>query len=170
MTRMGSMVVRADGTFTYRGKQYRCALGKSGLSTAKREGDNATPVGVFPLRMVLYRPDVFASAPVTKLPVRPLSPEDGWSDDAALPEYNTLIRLPYQGSHEKLWRDDRVYDLIVTVGYNDDPPIPGKGSAIFMHVAREGFTPTAGCIALAQEDLLEVLKDADVGTELVIQP
>lgn len=162
-------MVRADGTLTYRGKRYRCALGKSGLSDAKREGDNATPTGTFPLRMMFYRPDVFPAPPATKLPLRPLAPDDGWSDDATLPEYNTLVRLPYHGSHEKLWREDRVYDLIVVVGYNDNPPVPGKGSAIFMHVAREGYTPTAGCVALAKEDFLEIFKDVDLSTELIIQ-
>lgn len=166
---MSNIIVNASGTLRFGGKEYRCALGKGGVHSDKKEGDGATPIGCFPVRQVFYRPDKFEVAPQTDFPIQPLSEDDGWSDDVNLPEYNTKIKLPYNGSHEKLWRDDHLYDVIVVLGYNDAPPIPGKGSAIFMHIAREGYTPTAGCIALSASDLLEILKTADSTTQICVQ-
>lgn len=87
-----------------------------------------------------------------------LKREDGWSDDPAEPGYNRLLSLPCRGSHERLWREDEVYDLVVELGYNDDPVMAGMGSAIFVHIARPDFAPTGGCIALAQADLRAVLR------------
>jgi L,D-peptidoglycan transpeptidase YkuD (ErfK/YbiS/YcfS/YnhG family) len=135
---------------------FRCALGASGVTRTKREGDKATPAGRFPLRRVLYRPDRLA-APATALPVSPLKPQDGWCDAPNDPRYNQPVALPYGASHERLWRDDHVYDVIVVLGHNDAPAIPGSGSAIFMHVARPGYAPTEGCVALALPDLAAVL-------------
>src|SRR3989344_2315937 len=166
---MNNILVSSNGVLSFGGKAYRCALGKGGVRSDKAEGDGATPVGCFPIRKVFYRPDRSAHAPLTVFPTQALLQDDGWSDDVHLPEYNTFVKLPYGGSHEKLWRDDHLYDLIVTLGYNDDPPIGGKGSAIFMHIAREGYTPTAGCIALFQEDLLEILKTATTETRVCIE-
>lgn len=134
-------------------------LARAESSRQKQEGDGGTPAGTFPLRRVLYRPDRLASPPLTALPVRALTPADGWCDDPADPAYNRPITLPYPASHEQLWRDDGVYDVIVVLGHNDDPPVPGSGSAIFMHVARSGYVGTEGCIALALPDLLAVLAD-----------
>lgn len=163
-----NITVYPDGTVFFLGKQYRCALGKSGFSKDPREGDNATPVGSFLMRKVFYRPDKFERAPVTVLPVIALTPADGWSDDVSLPDYNTFVKLPYVGSHEELWRTDDVYDLIIPLGFNDDPPISGVGSAIFMHVARENYTPTRGCIALSRGDLLEILAKVEISTKVCI--
>jgi len=166
-----NIIVTANGTLFLDGKRYRCSLGKSGVVSAseKREGDGATPDGCYTMRKLFYRPDKFGSAPDTKLPSVALSEKDGWSDDSSLPEYNTFVAIPYEGSHEVLWRQDDVYDLIVPLGYNDNPAIPGKGSAIFMHIAREGYTPTSGCIALSRDDLLEVLCEADSTTQVCIE-
>lgn len=166
---MGNILVNSSGALLFNGKQYRCALGKGGVRADKQEGDGATPVGCFPIRKVFYRPDKFKKAPQTVFPTTPLSKDDGWSDDVNLPEYNTLIKIPYHGSHERLWRDDYLYDIIVVLGYNDDPPVPGRGSAIFMHLAREEYTPTAGCIALSEEDLLEILRTVDTTTRVCVQ-
>lgn len=137
----------------------RCALGKGGVkpAAAKREGDGASPIGDWPARRVYFRPDS-GPAPETGLPVIGLKRDDGWGDDPAEPSYNRLVALPCRGSHEKLWRKDGVYDLIVELGYNDDPVRAGLGSAIFLHVARPDFGPTGGCIALAGEDLRVALK------------
>ena len=133
----------------------------------KREGDGATPAGRFPLRRVLYRPDRL-STPATPLPVAPLTPEDGWCDDPADPQYNRPVRLPYAGRHEELWRADTLYDVIVVVGHNDAPVIAGMGSAIFMHVASADYRPTQGCVALARQDLLDILAGAGPDTALEI--
>jgi L,D-peptidoglycan transpeptidase YkuD (ErfK/YbiS/YcfS/YnhG family) len=108
------------------------------------------------MRRVHYRADRL-SRPLTVLPVRSLVPEDGWSDDPADPLYNRLVRLPHRPSHERLWREDRLYDIVVELGYNDSPPLSGRGSAIFLHLARPDWGPTQGCVALALEDLLAVL-------------
>jgi L,D-peptidoglycan transpeptidase YkuD (ErfK/YbiS/YcfS/YnhG family) len=153
--------VHADGVFFGAKREFRCALGKSGVAAmgAKREGDGATPAGLWPLRRLFYRPDRL-SAPRTRLPTAALKPADGWCDAPGDPTYNQLVTLPYPASAEHLWRDDDVYDLIVVLGYNDAPVVPGRGSAIFLHVARPDYSPTEGCVALARADLLEVLVDA----------
>ncbi|MPY73025.1 MAG: L,D-transpeptidase family protein [Alphaproteobacteria bacterium] len=134
----------------------RCALGATGITAAKREGDKATPAGRFALRRVLYRADRLA-APRTALPVAPIGTGDGWCDAPGDPQYNKPVTLPYAASHERLWREDHLYDIVVVLGYNDAPPVAGKGSAIFMHVARPGYAPTEGCVALALADLEAVL-------------
>jgi len=133
-----------------------CAIGRGGVVRDKREGDGATPIGCWPLRRVLYRPDRVAR-PETALPTAPIAPEDGWCDDPDHPAYNRPVRLPFEASHEALWRDDGLYDLVVVLGFNDDPPVPGAGSAIFLHVARPDFGPTAGCVALALPHLQGLL-------------
>ena len=144
-------------------RRYRCALGKSGIVADKREGDGGTPVGRFPLRQVFYRPDRLAVPPVTALPVRAIAPTDGWCDAPDDPAYNRPVTLPYPASAETMWREDAVYDVVVVLGHNDDPPVPGRGSCIFLHVARPGYAPTEGCVALALPDLLAVLADCRPG-------
>ena len=119
----------------------------------KREGDGASPAGTFPLVRAFYRPDRLAPPP-TGLPLAPLRPNDGWVDDPADPQYNRLVALPYPAHHEEMWRADGLYDLVVVIGYNTDPPVPGRGSAIFLHVARPDLAPTEGCIAVAREVLV----------------
>lgn len=161
------VVVRADGTLAWRDRRVRCALGRAGLRADKREGDGGTPVGRFPLRRVFYRPDR-VPLPATGLPVSPIDPDFGWCDDPADPAYNQPVRLPFAASHERLWRSDRLYDLLAVIGYNDDPVMPGLGSAIFLHVAEAGFKPTAGCVALAPEDLAELLACCRPGDRLCI--
>lgn len=152
----------ADGRLRCGGRLYRCALGHGGVRTEKCEGDGVTPVGVFALRRVLYRADRMA-APETGLEVAPIGESDGWCDDSGDPNYNRPVALPYTASHERLWREDAVYDLIVVLGHNDDPPQPGLGSAIFLHVARPEYEPTQGCVALAPGDLLAVLAVCEPG-------
>lgn len=98
-----------------------------------------------------------------------LRPEDGWCDDPAEAAYNRLGPLPCRGSHERLWRPDGLYDLLVELGYNDDPPLAGRGSAIFLHVARPGYLPTEGCVALAEDDLREVLRRMGGGSVIEIR-
>ncbi len=159
--------VSADGWLAWRDRRVRCALGRSAVSTAKREGDGATPAGTFPLRRVLYRPDR-TDPPKTALPMSPLRPDDGWSDDPEDPLYNRPVRLPHGFRAETLWRDDEIYDVIVILGHNDDPPLPGAGSAVFLHVARPGWTPTRGCVALALPDLLDLLAEAAPGDVITI--
>jgi L,D-peptidoglycan transpeptidase YkuD (ErfK/YbiS/YcfS/YnhG family) len=148
--------VTPDGLLTIGTETFRAALGRGGVRRDKREGDGATPAGLLQLRNVLYRPDR-GGAPVCAVTVEAIAQHDGWCDDPAHPAYNQLVRLPIDGSAEALWRDDAVYDIIGVLGWNDAPVRPGHGSAIFLHPAREDYTPTEGCIALASADLRRAL-------------
>lgn len=158
--------VSATGELQWESRTYRCALGRGGVHGDKREGDGVTPVGRFPLRRVLYRPDR-VPAPTTRLPVAQLAPDDGWCDDPADRLYNRPVRLPYAARHEELWRSDTLYDVIVVIGHNDAPVVAGMGSAIFMHLANAGYRPTQGCVALARQDLLDII--AGVGPDTVLE-
>ena len=144
-----------------------CSLGRSGVIAAadKREGDGATPFGDYPFRWLYYRADRM-QRPHCALPVFALSPNDGWCDAPDDPHYNQPVRLPYSASAEALWREDAVYDLILVIGHNDDPPVSPLGSAIFVHVRREGGEPTEGCAAFAKGDLLRVLAEIQPGDVL----
>lgn len=146
-----------------------CVLGRNGIVRAGAEGDGATPAGTYPLRRVLYRPDR-RDHPDTELSCRPIGLRDGWCDAPDDPAYNRPVRLPYPASCERLRRKDRLYDTIVVLGHNDDPVIPGLGSAIFMHVAREDFRPTLGCVALKPDDLDRVLALANRQSTITIHP
>lgn len=167
---MSDILVTPDGILQFGGLRFRCALGKGGVrpEADKREGDGATPLGRYPIRQVLYRPDRLA-APETRLPLQVLTPQDGWCDDPADTAYNRFVTLPYAGSHEKLWREDHVYDVIAVLGHNDDPPVPGLGSAIFLHVARPDYSGTEGCVALALPDLLALLAVIKPTTHLYLR-
>ena len=133
-----------------------CTIGRSGscVATDKREGDGRTPLGVWPIRGVLLRPGKVEAAGI-RLPWRWVREGDGWSDDMADPAYNRPVRLPRGFSAESLLRDDDAYDVIVVLGHNDAPPVPGQGSAIFFHLS-EG-RPTAGCVAVEPADMLRLL-------------
>jgi len=161
--------VNAAGELQWANRLFRCALGHGGVRIDKQEGDGATPAGRYPLRRILYRPDRL-SAPATLLPVAALKPDDGWCDDPADPQYNRPVRLPYTGGHEELWRADALYDVVVVIGHSDAPVVAGMGSAIFMHLASAGYQPTQGCVALARQDLLDVLAGAGPDTFLEIAP
>jgi L,D-peptidoglycan transpeptidase YkuD (ErfK/YbiS/YcfS/YnhG family) len=140
------------------GVEIRCEIGRSGAVAAagKCEGDGATPLGRWPIRAALLRPDRIAAPVGWRLPWRWLRPDDGWSDDAADPAYNRPVRHPHAFSAERLWREDGLYDAIVILGHNDSPPIPGAGSAIFLHCADAG-RPTEGCVAIPRDSLVALL-------------
>lgn len=158
---MNLIVSHLDGRWQARfgDALWPCAVGRGGVHGAKREGDGATPAGRWPIRRVLYRPDRL-QAPTTVFSCDPLRPVDGWCDAPGDPRYNTQVTLPYAASHEELWRDDGIYDLIAVLGCNDAPPLAGAGSAIFLHVARPDYGPTEGCVALARDHLLAFLAEA----------
>jgi len=161
------LVVSGAGMARMAGRSFRCAVGRGGVSSAKREGDGATPIGTWPLRQVLYRRDR-GMRPVTALQTTALRPADGWCDAPSDPNYNRMVRHPYPASAEHLWRRDSIYDLIVVVGYNDAPVITGKGSAIFLHVARPDYSPTAGCVAFSRRDLVTILGMLSPASRLVV--
>lgn len=168
---MSSLVVEsAERIFKAGGLTFPCLIGRNGAVAAeeKREGDGATPLGRWPLRAVLLRPDRVSLPSGLPLAWRWLRPDDGWSDDPADPSYNRPVRHPHPYSAERLWRDDEAYDIIVVLGHNDAPPRPGLGSAIFLHcTAAHPFTE--GCVAIAKADLLAVLPSLRAGDAVTIR-
>jgi L,D-peptidoglycan transpeptidase YkuD (ErfK/YbiS/YcfS/YnhG family) len=134
----------------------RCALGLAGIRHGKREGDHATPAGAFRLLAILFRPDRVRRR-AWLLPARLVRPSGGWCDDPSSPLYNRPVTLPFGGSHEKLWREDRLYDLVIVLDYNIYPRRKHRGSAIFLHCARPDLAPTEGCVALRWQDLRRLL-------------
>ncbi|PIW28903.1 MAG: hypothetical protein COW29_07880 [Rhodobacterales bacterium CG15_BIG_FIL_POST_REV_8_21_14_020_59_13] len=167
---MTRFIVTSNGQFSAPASVCRAALGKTGVKPEadKTEGDGATPLGRYTLRRVLYRPDRGA-APETALPVRPINPDDGWCDDPADPAYNRPVRLPYPASCEEMTRQDGLYDIVVVLSHNDDPPVAGRGSAVFLHCAKPDYPPTRGCLALARTDLVKMLAEARPGDTLEIR-
>lgn len=147
-----------------------CALGRSGIRAVKREGDGASPRGAFRLRGGYFRPDRFGVRPASPLPLRAIRPDDGWCDAKTDRRYNCPIRLPSPTSAESMWREDGLYDLVLDLDHNRGPIRPGAGSAIFMHIAREGFKPTEGCVALRPADLRRLLRRLGPKTRIVIGP
>jgi L,D-peptidoglycan transpeptidase YkuD (ErfK/YbiS/YcfS/YnhG family) len=145
----------------------RCAIGPAGITRKESEGDGITPLGVFDLREVFYRADRISNL-VTQLPLWKIEPDDGWCDSPQDPSYNRLVKLPYPASAESLWRDDPVYDIIAVIGFNDDPVYAGKGSAIFLHLAKPDYAPTAGCVALNESDLRAALEQVQPGDKIRI--
>ena len=154
---MGTIKITAPDKLVYENKTYKCAIGLSGISDSKKENDGTTPAGQYKIRGVLYRPDRIPS-PDTFLRVEPLKKNDVWCDNPEKTEYNLKVTHSKGLTTEKLWRKDSLYDLILVVGYNDDPVIEGKGSAIFIHVAKPNYEPTRGCIALKLGDFYQILK------------
>lgn len=165
--RMTTITIKATSENKYEAilnhKRYPCALGRNGITSSKHEGDGATPAGLWPIREVYYRSDKITLPENIKFTAISITPEMGWGDDPEAPDYNRFIpdASNCNYSHEKLWRDDHRYDLIINVGYNDNPPIAGKGSAIFIHVTQDYNTPSAGCITFEIEHLLEIIEMLD---------
>ena len=156
------------GTLIAGGLTAPCALGRNGIRRRKREGDGVTPTGCFGLVAVLYRPDR-QRRPQTALPTAPLRRDSGWCDDPADRRYNRPVRLPYPGRHERLWRDDHLYDLLVVLDHNLRRPRAGAGSAIFLHLASPDFAPTAGCVAVGETVMRRILTRSGPGTIIDIR-
>ncbi|MEQ1717383.1 MAG: L,D-transpeptidase family protein [Hyphomicrobium sp.] len=144
-----------------------CALGRGGIRGLKREGDGATPRGSHRVAGVYYRPDKFRRLP-SSLPLIAMRPDLGWCDTPGDANYNREVRHPYPAGAERLWRSDDLYDAVVVLNYNVRPRIKGRGSAIFLHIARPGFAPTEGCVALRKRDLRILLSRVRRGTSLII--
>ena len=145
-----------------------CAIGRSGVRRLKREGDGATPAGRHRLLSLAVRRDRLPG-PRTANPARALARSDGWCDDPRDGRYNRPIRLPASVGHEEMWRDDHLYDVVGILDWNVRPRIRGRGSAIFMHLCRQGFRPTEGCIALRRGDFLRLLAVAGRSPEILVQ-
>jgi len=158
-----------DCELIFHAKKMRCSLGQNGITSFKQEGDGCTPVGSFKLRESFYRADRIEEPHFPSWFNRTVTlPNFGWCDDPASDFYNRFIFLPTNYSHEELWLNSSVYDLLAVVGYNDNPVVPNGGSAIFFHVT-ETYGPTAGCVALSLIDLKWVLSRINESTFMVIQ-
>ena len=169
MTEQSEILVFHSNKLIWRGKTYHCAIGSGGFSSNKREGDGTTPVGRFQLRRVFYRADRL-DVPRTTLPVQIIGLKDGWCDAPEHINYNQLMSLPFYHSHEVLWREDKLYDILVEISYNDSPVIPHFGSAIFFHLATSDYNPTKGCVAVTLPDMIEILKSCGPKTHMNINP
>ena len=163
-----TVISAADGVWLDWGAGQRaCAIGPGGIAVKGGEGDGITPRGTFALREIFYRADRIAK-PDTVLPTRAIEKDDGWCDTPGDPNYNRLVKLPYPASAETMWRDDHLYDLVLVLGYNDDPVVVGKGSAIFLHLARSDYSHTHGCVALQYQDALAALEQLQPGDTIQI--
>ncbi len=149
---------------------FPCTIGKNGPTDHKREGDGKTPLGSFPLRELYYRADrISLPAPHASLNVIPVTRNMGWCDDPDHLSYNRPVILPFEASYEMLWREDHRYDIIIPLGYNDDPPISGRGSAIFFHIMADDGSGTEGCVAVTLEDMLFLLPHLVEGMIMVVR-
>ena len=154
-----SINLHNDGyILTFAGLAVKAAVGHQGVTSSsnKCEGDGKTPSGCWPLRRVYYRPDRI-TLPDIALNATAITPSLGWCDDPEHDQYNQIVTLPFDGRHETLWRDDHAYDVVIPLGYNDDPPIAGRGSAIFFHLLHPGRHNTEGCVAIAHNDMMALL-------------
>ncbi len=149
-------------------KSIPCLIGARGVAHDKCEGDEKTPLGIMPIRRLWYRPDRVTLPPVL-IPSRPITPQSGWCDDAQADMYNKPITLPVMVSYERLYRDDPLYDIFLELGYNDAPPIAGKGSAIFLHLTKPAMTSTKGCIAIDSAAMHAVLPQIRPGDRVEVR-
>ena len=153
---LNMIIINKSGYLKYKDFKFKCALGKAGIGEKKREGDNVTPTGTFKIVKIYYRSDRVKKIS-SKLRLIEITKNMGWCDDPNSKNYNKLINLPSKYSHEKLFKKNNIYNVIVVLNYNMKPIIKNKGSAIFIHIAKNNYQPTQGCIALKKNDLLKLL-------------
>ena len=161
------IIVKKSGYLKYKKLKFPCALGKAGIKEKTIEGDNVTPKGIFKIIKIYYRPDKIKKIKtlIKKIKIRK---NMGWCDDSNSRFYNQQIKLPTKFGHEKLYRNDNLYDLIVVLNYNINPIIKNKGSAIFLHIAKKSYQKTKGCIALKREHLIEIISKIKKNTKIKI--
>ena len=160
------IVINKSGYLKYKNLELKCTLGKAGIGIKKREGDNITPKGTYKIINIFYREDRIKKIS-SKFKLIGITKKIGWCDDPRSEYYNQLIKLPTEYSHEKFFRKDNIYDLVLVLNYNMRPIIKNKGSAIFIHVAKKN-KKTAGCIALSKVDLITLIKKIDKKTKIKI--
>jgi len=161
------IIINKSGYLKYKNLKFKCALGKAGIGWKKREGDNLTPAGTFKIVKIYYRSDRVKKIS-SKFRQIEITKNMGWCDDPNSKNYNQLINLPSRYSHEKLFRKNNIYDLIIVLNYNMKPIIKNKGSAIFIHVAKNNYQQTQGCIALNKNDLLKLLSKISKNVKIKI--
>ena len=162
------MNIKLKNKFLYFNKyKIKCAIGKRGITSNKKEGDEKTPKGTFSLISMFYRKD---RIPIIKscFKKKKIKKNMGWCDDTSSKLYNKLVRLPFNLSAEKLWLNENIYDVIIVINYNLKPIIKNKGSAIFLHISRKNYTPTKGCIAVKKKDMILLLDKINLRTKIII--
>ena len=161
------IIVKNSGYLKYKNLKFRCALGEAGIKKKEKEGDSITPKGTFKIIKIYYRPDRIKNI-TTDLKKIKIKKNMGWCDDSRSHFYNQQIKLPNKFGHEKLFRNDNLYDLILVLNYNINPTIKHKGSAIFIHIAKNSYKKTKGCIALKKEHLIELISKIKKNTKIKI--
>jgi L,D-peptidoglycan transpeptidase YkuD (ErfK/YbiS/YcfS/YnhG family) len=161
------IIVKNSGFLRYKNLKFRCALGKAGIKRKEKEGDNITPKGIFKIIKIYYRPDKIKDIE-TPIKIIKIERNMGWCDDPHSINYNKQIKLPSKFSHEKLYRKDSLYDLFLVLNYNINPVVKNKGSAIFLHIAKDSYKKTKGCIALKKEDLIQLISKIKKNTKIKI--
>jgi L,D-peptidoglycan transpeptidase YkuD (ErfK/YbiS/YcfS/YnhG family) len=161
------IIINKSGYLKYNDIKFKCALGKSGIGKKRIEGDNITPKGTFKIIKIYYRKDRIKKIN-SVFKIIEIKKDMGWCDDPESKKYNQLIKLPSKYRHEKLFRNDRIYDLIIVLNYNMGPVIKNKGSAIFIHIAKNNYNKTKGCIALKKKDLIEIISKIKRDTKIII--
>ena len=161
------IIINKSGYLKFKNLKFKCALGKAGVGKKKIEGDNITPKGKFTIAKIYYRGDRIKKI-YSKIKVFKINNQMGWCDDSNSKKYNQLIKLPNKYAHEKLYRKDNVYDLVIVLNYNMSPIVKNKGSAIFIHVAKKNYKKTAGCVAIKRKHLVKLIKNIKNKTKIVI--
>ena len=151
----------------YKGYKLKCSIGKSGITNSKKEGDLATPQGIFKLGLLYYRKDRNKSLK-SKLKKRVIKKNMGWCNDSNSKKYNREINFPFKYRAEKLYRKDKIYDLFINIKYNFWPVVKKKGSAIFLHITNKKYKPTKGCVAITKKDFLKILPLINRNTKISI--
>ena len=161
------IIINKSKLLKFNNVKFRCALGKSGIGDKEIEGDNVTPRGIYKIVKIYYRKDRIKKI-TSKFKLVEITKIMGWCNDIKSKKYNQLIKLPTKYSHEKLYRKDNVYDLILVLNYNMKPTIKNKGSAIFIHVTRENYRSTQGCIALKKNNLIKLISKINKNIKIKI--
>ena len=161
------IIVKKSGYLKYKNLKFPCALGKAGIKKKKKEGDNITPKGIFRLIEVYYRSDRIKNIK-TSLKKNKIKKNMGWCDDPKSKSYNKLIKIPSSEKHERLYRNDHLYDIVITINYNMNPTIKNKGSAIFLHITKGSYKKTKGCIALKRGDLIQLVSKIRKNTKIKV--
>jgi len=161
------IIVRNNGYLEYKNFKFRCALGKAGVKTKIKEGDNITPKGTYKILNIYYRKDRIKKikSSINKIKI---NKNMGWCDDTLSKYYNKQIKLPSKFSHEILYRKDNIYDIVCVINYNINPTLKNKGSAIFLHIAKKNYQRTKGCIALKKNHLIKLISLIKKNTKIKI--
>ena len=161
------IIVRNNGYLEYKNFKFRCALGKAGVKTKIKEGDNITPKGTYKILNIYYRKDRLKKITSSIKKIK-INKNMGWCDDTRSKHYNKQIKLPSKLSHEILYRKDNIYDIVCVINYNINPTLKNKGSAIFLHIAKKNYQRTKGCIALKKNHLIKLVSLIKKNTKIKI--